>query len=198
MKAPLAVALTVAAIAVLGAIARERTVAYRLRVELHDWRAYAVIVAALAACAAAGERGGDRLTIGIVVATAAVAAITDLQSGYVFDRVLLAGAIASILATFANGHPFDAVCGAAASVIGVGLPWALTAGRGMGFADVKLAAVLGWGLGLRGALHALWFAFLLGGIAAAGVLVVRGRRAGNELPFAPFLALGAALCVAGA
>lgn len=72
---------------------------------------------------------------------------------------------------------------------------ALTGGMGMG--DVKLAAVLG--LASPTAMIALaspLVAFLLGGVVALVVLIVRGR--GHRIPFGPFLLAGyaAALVVA--
>ena len=67
---------------------------------------------------------------------------------------------------------------------------------GMGFGDVKLAAVLGiylgwlgWGVLAVGAMAA----FLLGGVFAV-VLVVRGRAGrGSGIPFGPWMLLGAAV-----
>jgi leader peptidase (prepilin peptidase)/N-methyltransferase len=70
--------------------------------------------------------------------------------------------------------------------------------RGMGFGDVRLAAVLGLYLGwldLQLVLLGMLIGFLLG--AVVGLLLVatriRGRR--DALPFAPFLAAGAALAI---
>lgn len=72
---------------------------------------------------------------------------------------------------------------------------ALTGGMGMG--DVKLAAVLGLASPTATiALASPLVAFLLGGVVALVVLIVRGR--GHRIPFGPFLLAGyaAALVVA--
>jgi leader peptidase (prepilin peptidase)/N-methyltransferase len=78
----------------------------------------------------------------------------------------------------------------------IGLLWALTAGRGMGFGDVALAPTLGlmlgwvgWGAGVIGL-----FASFAGG-ALIGVLLIAVGRAGRKsaVPFGPFLILGAAI-----
>jgi leader peptidase (prepilin peptidase)/N-methyltransferase len=62
-------------------------------------------------------------------------------------------------------------------------------GGGMGMGDVKLAAVLG----LASPTSVIAFAspllaFLLGGVVALVVLVVRGK--GTRIPFGPFLLAG--------
>ncbi len=62
--------------------------------------------------------------------------------------------------------------------------------EGMGFGDIKLAVFIGLYLGYY-VVVALFFAFLLGGVV--GVVLIyfqkKGRR--DEIPFGPFLALGA-------
>lgn len=64
---------------------------------------------------------------------------------------------------------------------------------GMGFGDVKLAAVIGFWLGTEKALLALLLAFVLGGTAAV-LLLASGRRSRREaIAFGPFLCLGAAI-----
>jgi leader peptidase (prepilin peptidase) / N-methyltransferase len=84
--------------------------------------------------------------------------------------------------------------GLAAWVLVIGGLWLLTAGRGMGFGDVKLAPVLGATLGWVGiwpAIVALFAAFLLGAVVGLGLMAARraGRR--SALPFGPFLLVGA-------
>jgi leader peptidase (prepilin peptidase)/N-methyltransferase len=82
------------------------------------------------------------------------------------------------------------------------LLWAVSRGRWMGLGDPKLAVGLGWLLGFSGGVLGLFVAFLVG--AAAGVaLIAWSRITGRghvtrrtELPFAPFLALGAAVAFA--
>ena len=72
--------------------------------------------------------------------------------------------------------------------------------RGMGFGDVKLAAVMGlyvgWlGTGYIEALALVLWAMLLGFLAGTvlGVVLLVARRGSRPFPFGPFLALG---CVA--
>lgn len=85
-----------------------------------------------------------------------------------------------------------------AAVASGGLLFLFALGGGMGMGDVKLAAVLGLASPTATvAIASPVLAFLLGGVAALGVLIVRGR--GSRIPFGPFLLLGyaGALAVTG-
>ena len=82
----------------------------------------------------------------------------------------------------------------------IGAPWYLTAGRGMGFGDVKLAPILGAALGWLGwdvSIPGLGLAFLTGAVIGVLILLVRARRTPKRqpIPFGPFLLGGAALSV---
>ena len=72
--------------------------------------------------------------------------------------------------------------------------------RGMGWGDVKLAAVLGLYLGWLGwgplAVGA-FAAFLLGGVFAIGLLIARRARRRTPIPFGPWMIAGAWLDIAG-
>jgi leader peptidase (prepilin peptidase)/N-methyltransferase len=136
-------------------------------------------------------RGIGGIDTSLTLAIAGAAAISDLQCGYVFDRVLLTGGAALIAVEAARGGFVEASLGGAGAAAALAVPWALSRGRGMGFADVKLAGVLGCGLGLYGGMRALWFGFVIGAIAAAISIALRRHSRGGAIPFAPFLALGA-------
>lgn len=67
-------------------------------------------------------------------------------------------------------------------------------GRAMGWGDAPLEISLGWLLGLWGGFVAFLLAFWVG--AAVGIMLLilrRGYTMKSELPFAPFLILGAAV-----
>lgn len=66
---------------------------------------------------------------------------------------------------------------------------ALASKGGMGGGDIKLALAIGFALGWKNGLAALFLAVVTGGIFAAALLI-KGKR-GQALPFGPFLALGA-------
>jgi leader peptidase (prepilin peptidase)/N-methyltransferase len=69
--------------------------------------------------------------------------------------------------------------------------------RGMGFGDVKLAAVMGLYLGwlapdYAGAAYIVLWAMLIGFLAGSvmGIAMLMARRRSTPIPFGPFLALG--------
>jgi prepilin signal peptidase PulO-like enzyme (type II secretory pathway) len=74
------------------------------------------------------------------------------------------------------------------------LLWLVSSGRWMGLGDAKLVIGLGWLLGLTQALSGVVLAFWVGAVIGL-LVVVFSRKHGmkSELPFAPFLVLGALL-----
>jgi leader peptidase (prepilin peptidase) / N-methyltransferase len=90
----------------------------------------------------------------------------------------------------------------AAGVAGASLlALALLSPGGMGLGDVKFALVLGLALGWLGwsaVLAGFVGAFLLGGLAALVALLVLRAGRKTQLPFGPWLALGAILAVLAA
>jgi prepilin signal peptidase PulO-like enzyme (type II secretory pathway) len=125
----------------------------------------------------------------IVLALAAVNAVTDLQTGFVFDAVQLAGVLAIYACSY--GRLVDALAGSAAGFALLIVPYALTRGSGLGFGDVKFAVVLGAALGVRATLTAVFVAFVSAGVAAACMLCTRRARRTSSIAFAPFLSFGA-------
>jgi len=118
-------------------------------------------------------------------------ALTDARSGYVFDRALLVAAI-PVVALGAAGLPMRAE-GALATGALFAVPYVLSRGRGFGLGDVKLAALLGAGLGLGGGLSMFASSFIAG--AAFGLIALATKRLDRKaaIPFAPFIALGGAI-----
>lgn len=74
-----------------------------------------------------------------------------------------------------------------------GLMWLVSRGKWMGFGDAKLSLAIGWMLGLTGGVLAMLVAFWAGAIV--GIIMLALRRSSitinHEIPFAPFLVLGA-------
>jgi leader peptidase (prepilin peptidase)/N-methyltransferase len=69
---------------------------------------------------------------------------------------------------------------------------------GIGGGDVRLAPVLAMFLGWLGASHVyigLGSGFILGGIAAAGMLITRRASASTRFAFGPFLCIGAVIAL---
>jgi leader peptidase (prepilin peptidase) / N-methyltransferase len=86
-----------------------------------------------------------------------------------------------------------AVLGMILAVVFLGGLWLVTKGRGMGLGDVKLAAPVALILGWPKTLVGLFFAFILGGMAAMVLLVSNRKKFGQVIPFGPFIIAGAVL-----
>lgn len=69
----------------------------------------------------------------------------------------------------------------------------ITRGKGMGFGDVKLAAVLGWWLGLPESLLGIYLSFLTGGMVAFILLLIGKKKLKQKIAFGPFLLIGSIL-----
>ena len=119
----------------------------------------------------------------------------DLRTGRLPDRLVSLLAVALVLPVL--GRPAaELLRGLTASILVFSLYFvlALMPGDGLGFGDVKLAAVLAFGLGVRG-----WDTVLLGLalppliIGPTALVLVATRRLGRRdpLPFGPALVGGA-------
>lgn len=66
----------------------------------------------------------------------------------------------------------------------------VTRGRGMGLGDVKLAIPLGLILGLERGIYWLMVSFILGGIVASVLLLLKRANLKTKIAFGPFLIVG--------
>lgn len=124
--------------------------------------------------------------------------LMDIEFRVIPDRVLLFGAAAGLaLNLLGAGRPVvDGLLGlllGGGSLFLVGWAAGLIARReAMGGGDIKLMGMAGLFLGFRLTAVALFLAVVLGGVWGAALLLSRRGRWGAEMPFGPFLALGAA------
>ncbi len=63
--------------------------------------------------------------------------------------------------------------------------------RGMGLGDVKLAFLIGFLLGWPKAAVAFWWSFLLGGLVAVLLVLLKKVRLSDRMALGPYLVLGA-------
>jgi leader peptidase (prepilin peptidase)/N-methyltransferase len=119
--------------------------------------------------------------------------VTDLRSRLVPDAAVgAAAAVALATAALADAPSLAERVAAAAGAGGFLLAAALLRPGGMGLGDVKLAAVLGLYLG-RAVVPALLLALSAGALAGLVLVAARGGSPRSRtIPFAPFLAMGAA------
>jgi leader peptidase (prepilin peptidase)/N-methyltransferase len=87
---------------------------------------------------------------------------------------------------------------ALAAAVGSGMTWfvgwayqKVRHREGMGLGDVKMMAMVGAFLGLRGALAAMIFGSLMGSVLGLGFIVLRKKDMTYELPFGSFLGVAA-------
>ncbi|HEV2908221.1 MAG TPA: prepilin peptidase [Candidatus Eremiobacteraceae bacterium] len=122
-----------------------------------------------------------------------VIAFVDLDHLLVLDSTTIAGGVAGIGVALATHRIVDALEGAAAAAAIFGAIYALTRGAGMGFGDVKLAAMIGLFVGFPTAIWASAAAFIIGAALALPVVLARRRGRRDALPFGPFLVIAATL-----
>lgn len=150
----------------------------------------------------AGWRVGVHAVLGALLYLAAVGALLafiDVEVKRLPDRFTLPsyGVVAALLAVaapFTGGgwrHFEHALIGMAA-MFALYAVQAFAVPSGIGLGDVKLSGVLGLCLGWFGArawVTGLLATYLLGGVIAVGVLIVRRTRKG-EFPFGPSMLVG--------
>lgn len=157
--------------------------------------------------AAVGVRfGADWALPAYLVLAASLLSISviDLRLYIVPNRIVyptLAVAIPLLIGAALLHHHPSAIRAAAIGSVGAWfflLVVHLIQPRGMGFGDVRLAAILGMYLGFLSVRLVLWgmlAGFVLGAVIGIGLIVFGGRGRKEAVPFAPFLAAGTLLAI---
>jgi prepilin signal peptidase PulO-like enzyme (type II secretory pathway) len=111
---------------------------------------------------------------------------------YAFDAVALASVFIGGPAVFHAPHIWTLLAGPVLALPFAAL-WALSKGKWIGLGDSKLILGLGWILGMNGGANALVLAFWIGAVVGVAwmLVVARGFKRHMEIPFGPFLILGA-------
>ena len=122
-----------------------------------------------------------------------ISALTDYETGDVFDLFALITGALGLAIRFSLGLNFlwDGALGAFTGWAVFALIILITRG-GMGWGDAVFMAGMGCVLGFKFILIAIYFGFMLGGLAAI-ILLVLGKvkfGRGDTLPLVPFLAAG--------
>jgi len=126
--------------------------------------------------------------------------VIDLEHGLILNRVLYVGAAAALLFALFLPQPYLiqwVVGGAANAAIGgvigfvVFFVIALASRGGMGWGDVKLAALVGLATGFPLVFVAVIMAALMGGVVAVVLLATKKRGRKQAIPFGPFLSVAA-------
>jgi prepilin signal peptidase PulO-like enzyme (type II secretory pathway) len=118
--------------------------------------------------------------------------VYDLKHFIILDKVIYPAIIISLIFLLASNQSLIANC--ILSALGASgfflLIYLLSKGRWLGFADVKLAILLGLLLGWPRIILALFLSFVIGGIIGLGLIVFSKKKLKSEVPFAPFLIFG--------
>ena len=130
----------------------------------------------------------EALPVLIGLACSLVCALTDLASGYVFDRVSLPAAAGATISSIAAGHGTESIAGLGCGFTTIFLLWAITRGRGLGLGDAKLAGAIGAAAGASDVLVTIGVAFVLGALFSIVGLATKRLKRNSTLRFAPFLA----------
>jgi leader peptidase (prepilin peptidase)/N-methyltransferase len=121
-----------------------------------------------------------------------VLAMIDLQHKLILNVIVYPVAIIALIVGFFIPE-FDIYKGVLGGAIGFAvllLPGLISRG-GMGWGDIKLAALIGLMVGYPVVFPALFIGIIIGGIAALVLLVTRKKTRKDFIPFGPSLAAGA-------
>ena len=124
--------------------------------------------------------------------------VVDLEHGLILNKVVYPGMAVALLFALFLPQPWITqlkFSGIVNFVIGAGIGFvillliALISRGGMGWGDVKLAALIGLATGFPLVFVALVMGAILGGLAAVALLIAKKRGRKEAIPFGPFLSL---------
>jgi leader peptidase (prepilin peptidase)/N-methyltransferase len=125
--------------------------------------------------------------------------VIDLEHGLILNKVVYPGMVVALLLAL---YPWSwlnesMVMRVAYAALGGGIGFgiflliALISRGGMGWGDVKLAALIGLATGFPLVFVAIIIGAILGGIVAVALVIAKRRKRRETIPFGPFLALAA-------
>jgi len=125
--------------------------------------------------------------------------VIDLEQGLILNKVIYPTmVVAFLLALYPWPWLSDSmVMRVAYAALGGGIGFviflliALVSRGGMGWGDVKLAALIGLATGFPLVFLAVIMGAIVGGIAAVALMIAKKRKRREAIPFGPFLALAA-------
>lgn len=133
------------------------------------------------------------ILMGILTVTMVIA-VMDWETQFIAEVMVAAWGVLVVLfnwSNFSNWSYWTNIL--LAVVVGVGLIggiWLLSRKTAMGEGDIEVAVVMGLWLGWPKMLVALWLAFVVGGLAGAGVVLTRRAGLKSKIAFGPFLVIG--------
>ncbi|MBN1367910.1 MAG: prepilin peptidase [Dehalococcoidales bacterium] len=127
--------------------------------------------------------------------------VTDYEHGLILNKVIYPSLIIALVITLVMSAVFSAwqitinsLIGGAGGFVLFFLIVIISRG-GMGFGDVKMAALIGLALGWQSGLVGILIGILLGGIVAIVLLILKMKGRKQAIPFGPFLSIGAIIAL---
>jgi prepilin signal peptidase PulO-like enzyme (type II secretory pathway) len=125
--------------------------------------------------------------------------VIDLEHSLILNKVVYPGMVAALLLALYPWPWFSDSIGMRVAYAALGgaagfaifLLIAIVSRGGMGWGDVKLAALIGLAIGFPLVFLAIIMAAILGGIVAVALMIAKKRTRRQTIPFGPFLALAA-------
>ena len=125
--------------------------------------------------------------------------VIDLEHGLILNKVVYPSMVVALLLALVPEPGFNQLAAMRVANAAMGgaigfvifLLIALASRGGMGWGDVKLAALIGLATGFPSVILAIIMAAIVGGIVAVALMIAKKRTRRETIPFGPFLALAA-------
>ncbi len=125
--------------------------------------------------------------------------VADFKYQIIPDEMQILLILAAGLLKIALGNPLQIIFFSVVEGVAVFLPifliYLITKGKGMGFGDVKLAFGMGFFLGIKSGLLALYFGFIFGAVYGTILILLKKKKMKSKIAFGPFLILGIVVVV---
>lgn len=122
----------------------------------------------------------------------------DFEIKYVLNSTVVFGVITGVIFLIfeyiiIKSIPWTNILGA---IIGFLIIWLIVISTsGMGEGDIDIAFICGLFTGTKGIIITLFLAFIIGGIVASIILILKIKNRKSEIAFGPYLAIGSILAV---
>ena len=139
----------------------------------------------------------DILRLSFLVGILICLSVSDLRRGIIPNKIVYPAMLITIGFTLVSPEAsikMSLIGGAALAGL-LGIPAVLLKRVGLG--DVKLAALIGLMTGFPQGVIALFSGITLGGLAAIILLLLKIKEPKEDMPYAPFLSLGAIVVLLG-
>jgi len=125
--------------------------------------------------------------------------VIDLEQGLILNKVVYPSMVVALLLALVPEPGFSQLAAMRVANAAIGgaigfaifLVIAIVSRGGMGWGDVKLAALIGLATGYPLVFLAIIMGAILGGIVAVALVIAKKRKRRQTIPFGPFLALAA-------